>query len=36
MKAGIKSDVQQANISDSDDAFKDLQENLNQLKLTDP
>ena len=35
-KTGINSGVQQAFIADSDDPFKDLQENLNQLKSADP
>ena len=35
-KAGINSGVQQAAIADSDDPFKDLQENLIKLKSVDP
>ena len=35
-KTGINPGVQQAFIADSDDPFKDLQENLNQLKSADP
>ena len=35
-KAGIKSDVQQATIAGSEDSLKELPENLNQLRSTDP
>ena len=35
-KTGINPGVQQAFIANSDDPFKDLQENLNQLKSADP
>ena len=34
-KAGINSDVQQVAVPDSDDTFKDLQENLNEFKSAD-
>ena len=34
--AGINSDVQQAAFDVSDNQFKDLQENLNELKSADP
>ena len=35
-KARINFEVQRAVIADSDDPFKDLQENLNELKSADP